>query len=79
MVVNKMAINENFSRKTEEVEAMKKVLLKTLHETYNFHLINCRYNQAFDQFTVYCFVDRNDDDALVTMKFDYDEVLQWIM
>ena len=72
-----MAINENFSRKREEVETMKKALLKTLHETHNFHLINCQYNQDLDQFSVYCFVDRNDDDALVTMKFNYDEVLQW--
>lgn len=71
-----MTINSKTNRKAEEVEAMKKVLLKTLHKTYNFYLINCIYNQDFDQFSVYCFIDKNDDDAFVKMKFDYDEVLQ---
>jgi len=74
-----MVIFGQAKRKKEEIEDMKKVLLKTLHETHNFYLINCIYNQDFDQFSVYCFIDKNDDDAFVKMNFDYDEVLQWIM
>lgn len=70
-----MTINSKANRKIEEVEAMKKALLKTLHETHNFYLINCIYNQDIDHFSVYCFIDKNDDDAFITMKFDYDEAI----
>lgn len=71
-------IREKSKRKEEEVEAMKKALQKTLYGYYNYPLINCQYNQHFDQFSVYCFVDRNDDDAYFKMNFDYDEALQLI-
>jgi len=68
-------IYEKSKRKEEEVEAMKKSLQKTLHEDYNYPIINCRYDENLDQFIAYCFVDRNDDDSLLIMKFDYDEVI----
>ncbi len=70
-----MMIYEKSKRKEEEVEAMKKALQKTLYGYFNYPLINCQYNQDLDQFSVYCFVNRNDDDTFVIMKFDYDEAI----
>jgi len=70
-----MIINSKANRKIEQVKVKTKVLLETLEETNKCYLMNCRYNQDLDQFIVYCFVDRNDDDAFYTIKFDYDEVI----
>lgn len=70
-----MIIYEKFKRKEEGVKVMKKALQKTLYGYYNYPLINCQYNQDLDQFSIYCFVDRNDDDTFVLMKFDYDEAI----
>jgi hypothetical protein len=70
-----MAINSKVNREKEEVEAIEEAIQKALYEDYNYPIINCRYNQDLDQFIAYCFVDRNDDNSMVVMKFDYDEAI----
>lgn len=73
-----MMIYEKSKRKKEEVKYMEEAIQKTLHEEYSYPIINCQYNENLDQFSVYCFVDRNDDDVFIPMKFDYDEVIEWL-
>jgi len=71
-------IYEKSKRKKEEVKYMEEAIQKALYEEHNHPTINCRYNENLDQFIAYCFIDRNDDDLLVRMNFDYDEAIALI-
>lgn len=70
-----MAIDINVIRKKEEVEATKKVLLEILQELHKGCVVHCHYIPGLDQFFVICYVDENDDDPFVTIKYDYEEAL----
>lgn len=73
-----MAIDINANRKKEEVEATKKVMLEILQELHKSCVIHCHYLPDLDQFFVICYFDIHDDDAYLTMNFDYDEAIEWI-
>lgn len=73
-----MTINSKFSRKIEEEKATKKALLKVLEKLHKDCIVHCRYLPNKDQFFVICYIDTHDDDAYFTMKFDYEEVIEWI-
>lgn len=70
-----MTINRKANKKKEDVEAKKMILLTTLEKDYKGCFMNCQYNQDLDQFIVYRFIDKNDDDAFYTIKLDYEEVI----
>jgi hypothetical protein len=70
-----MTIISKSNMKNEEIEVTKKALLEILEELYKGCVIHCHYIPYLNQFFVYCYVDRNDDDAFVRINYDYEEAL----